>query len=62
MASAVKIEIEAFFLNDQLSIPLHIALTNMDHPQPTTKIKTDNNTTYGFVNGTIKQNKKKQWT
>ena len=31
----------------------------MGHPQPATKIKTDNSTTDGFVNNTIKQNRSK---
>ena len=31
----------------------------MGHPQPATKIKTDNSTADGFVNDTIKQNRSK---
>ena len=60
MASAAKAEITALFLNTRMTIPLHTALIEIDHPQSTTKIKTDNNTADGFVNGTIKQNKTKQ--
>ena len=60
MASVAKAEIAALIFNARLAIPLHIAFAEMGHPQPATKIKTDNNTTNGFVNGTIKQNKTKK--
>ena len=60
MASAAEAEIAALFLNARLAIPLRTALIEMGHPQPATRIKTDNNTADGFVNGTIKQNKTKQ--
>ena len=59
MALAAEAEIAALFLNARLVIPLRTALIEMGHPQPATKIKTDNNTADGFVNGTIKQNKTK---
>ena len=60
MASAAKAEIAALFLNARLAIPLRTALIEIGHPQPATKIRTDNNTADGFVNGTIKQNKIEQ--
>ena len=60
MASAAEAEIAALFLNARLAIPLCVALDEMGHPQPPTKIKTDNNTADGFANNTIKQNKTKQ--
>ena len=60
MASVVEAEIAALFLNSRMAIILRTALIEMGHPQSTTKIKTDNNTADGFVNGTIKQNKTKQ--
>ena len=60
MASAAEAEIAALFLNARLAIPLRTALIEMGHPQPATRIKTDNNTADGFVNSTIKQNKTKQ--
>ena len=59
MASAAEAEIAALFLNARLAIPLRTALIEMGHPQPATRIKTDNNTADGFVNGTRKQNKTK---
>ena len=60
MASAAEAEISALFLNARMTIPLPTALIKMGHPQPATKIKTDNNTADGFVNGTIKQNKSRR--
>ena len=56
MASVAKAEITVLFLNARLAIHLCTALIEMDHPRPATKIKTDNNTADGFVNGTIKEN------
>ena len=53
LALAAEAEISALFLNARLAIPPHIALIKMGHPQPATKIKTDNNTADGFINGTI---------
>ena len=60
MASAAEAEIAALFLNVRMAIPLCTTLVEMVHSQPATKIKTDNNTADGFVNGTIKQNKNKK--
>ena len=59
MASAAESEIAALFLNARLAIPLRNALREMGHPQPPTRMKTDNNTASGFANNTIKQNKTK---
>ena len=54
MASTAKIEVAALFLNACLTIPLHIALIKLGHPQLPIKMKTDDNTASGFVNNTIK--------
>ena len=59
MASAAEVEIAAIFFKARMAIPLRTALIKMGHPKPATKIKTDNSTANGFVNGTIKQNKPK---
>ena len=59
MASAAEAEIVALFLNARMVISLCTALVKISHPQPATKIKTDNNSAGKFVNGTIKQNKTK---
>ena len=59
MASAVEAEIAGLFLNARLAIPIRTALIELGHPQPATKMKTDNSTANGFIRGTIKQNKTK---
>ena len=59
MASAAEAEIAALFMNAKQAVPMRQALIEMGHPQPPTKIKTDNSTASGFVNDTIKQNRSK---
>ena len=59
MASAAEAEIAALFMNAKLVVPIQQALIEMGHPQPATKIKTDNSTADGFVNDAIKQNRSK---
>ena len=59
MASAAKAEIAALFMNEKLAVPIQQALIEMRHPQPTTKMKTNNSTANGFVNNIIKQNRSK---
>ena len=60
MASAAEAEIAGLFLNARLALPIRTALIELGHPQPATKMKTDNSTANGFIRGTIKQNKTKQ--
>ena len=59
MALAAKAEIAALFMNAKLAVQIQQALIKMEHPQPVTKIKTNNSTADGFVNNTIKQNRSK---
>ena len=59
MVSATKSEIAASFMNAKLVVPIQQALVKMGHPQPATRIKTDNSTVGGFVNNMIKQNHSK---
>ena len=59
MSSAAEAEIAALFMNAKLAVPIRQALIEMGHPQPATKIKTDNSTADDFVNDTIKQNRSK---
>lgn len=59
MSSAAEAEIAALFMNAKLAVPLRQALIEMGHPQPATKIKTDNSTANGIINGTITQNRSK---
>ena len=59
MSSAAEAEIAALFMNAKLAVPLRQALVEMGHLQPATKIKTDNSTANGIINGTITQNRSK---
>ena len=59
MASAAEAEIAALFMNAKLAVPLRQALIEMGHLKPATKIKTDNSTAEGIINGTITQNRSK---
>jgi hypothetical protein len=54
-ASATKAEMGALFLNAQEAKILHLTLDELGHPQPPTPIHTDNTTTVGIVNNTIKR-------
>ena len=59
MALAVEAELDALFLEGQDAIALQATLNKMGHPKPATPIKTNNATSAGIVNKTIKQNKSK---
>jgi hypothetical protein len=56
MASAAKSEVGAL---DQETIPLRYALEELGHPQPPTPMQTNNSTTAGYSNNTIKQKRSK---
>jgi hypothetical protein len=55
MASAAESKVGALFVNSQEAIPLRYALEELGHPQPPTPVQTDNSTTAGYSNNTIKQ-------
>jgi hypothetical protein len=55
VASAAESEVGACFHNAQSGAPLRVTLTELGHTQPPTPLRTDNSTTYGIVNETIKQ-------
>ena len=59
MSSAAEAEIAALFMNAKAAIPIRQALIKMGHPQPPTKMKTNNSTANGFANSTIKEDKSK---
>ena len=59
VSSAAEAEIAGLFMNAKMALPIRQALIEMGHPQPPTKIKTDNSTADGFVNNKIKQNRSK---
>jgi hypothetical protein len=56
MSSAAEAEVGALFMNAKALIPLRIMCEELDHIQPPTPMRTDNNAAEGIMNGTIKQN------
>ena len=59
MASAMEAEIAALYLNAQLVVEFRQTLTDMGHPQPTTQIRTDNESACGILTGTMRQKRSK---
>jgi hypothetical protein len=55
VASAADSEVGACFHNSQSGAPLRVTFTELGHTQLQTPLRTDNSTTYGIVNETIKQ-------
>jgi hypothetical protein len=55
MGSAAEAEVAALHMNAQEAIPIRHCLEELGHPQPPTRLRTDNSTAKGFINGTIKQ-------
>jgi hypothetical protein len=56
---ASEAEIAALFINARAALPLRVAMEEMGHRQPATKLITDNSTADGILNGKIKQNQSK---
>jgi hypothetical protein len=54
-ASAAESEVGAFFHNSQSGAPLRVTLTELGHIQPPTPLRTDNSTSFGILNETIKK-------
>jgi hypothetical protein len=59
VASAAESEVGACFQNAQTAAPLRTTLLERGHTQPATPLRTDNSTTYGILNETIKQKRSK---
>jgi hypothetical protein len=59
VSSASKAEFSALFINARAALPLRVALEEMGHKQPATKLITNNSTVDGILYGTIKQNRSK---
>eukprot|EP00957_Ditylum_brightwellii_P183566 13982427-Ditylum_brightwellii.AAC.1 len=55
MASTTEAEIGVLFINARKGEELRLALEEMGHPQPPTPVMTDNSTTCGILNKTVKQ-------
>jgi hypothetical protein len=61
VASAAEAETGGIFHNVQVAIPIRRILTALGHPQPLTRVKTDNSTANGYVYDNITQKKSKSW-
>ena len=55
MSSTAEAEVDTLFLNVKEGTVLCTTLEEMGHPQPPTLLQTDNCTTGGIINGTVKQ-------
>jgi hypothetical protein len=62
VASVAESEAGACFHNAQSGAPLRVTLTELGNIQPPTPLCTDNSTTFGILNETIKQKDQKQCT
>jgi hypothetical protein len=54
MSSAAEAEIGAVFINTKEGAVLRTTLAELGHPQPPTPMETNNTTSTGYINGTIK--------
>ena len=61
VSSAAEAEVGALFHNARQALPIRHLLTSIGHPQPTTKIVTDNSTARSFIYDNINQKRSKSW-
>ena len=61
MRSAAEAECAGVFHNSQEAIILRNILDALGHPQPPTRVKTDNSTALSFVRNNIRQRRSKTW-
>jgi hypothetical protein len=59
VASAAESEVGACFKNSQTAAPLGVTLIEWGHKKPATPLSTENSTSYGILNETIKQKRSK---
>jgi hypothetical protein len=59
MQSAAEAECGGLYMNAKETVPMRITLEELDHPQSATPIRTDNSTSYGIMNKTVKQKQSK---
>jgi hypothetical protein len=60
ISSASEAEIAALFINARAALPLRVALEEMGHKQPATKLITDNSTADGILHGYHKTKPKQE--
>lgn len=61
MASALEAEMAGLYMNAQGKFPTRHALEALAHHQTPTHLKTDNSTSFSFIDNCIKQRKSKTW-
>ena len=61
VASSAEAETAGAFHNCQIAIPIRHMLNELGHIQHPTIVKTDNATTFNFINNNIHQKKSKSW-
>ena len=61
MSSVAEAEVGIVPMNSNAEIPIRIVLDEMCHPQGLTPTKTDNNTEEGFLNGTMRKKRLKEF-
>ena len=59
MPSAAETETIDVFHNAKTVVPIRTTLNELEHRQPPTTIRTDNNTSYGILTSTIRQKRSK---
>ena len=61
VSSAAEAETAALFHNAQIARPIRAILHELGHPQPPTRIKTDNATANAFIHQTMRHKNSKSW-
>ena len=61
VTSAAEAETNGVFQNAKTALAIQNLLIAINHPQPTTIIRTDNSTAAGFVHNNIQMKKSKLW-
>ena len=59
--SSAEDETASVFYNSQRAVPTTFVITQLGYPQPSTPLKTDNETTNNFIHDNITQNLSKFW-
>ena len=61
VSSAAEAETAALFHNAQVARPIRAVLQALGHPQPPTRVKTDNAAAHAFIHQTMRHKKSKSW-
>lgn len=61
VASSAEAETAGLFHNAQRAVPIRYMLSKLGHTQPSTPVKTDNETARNFIHNNITQKRSKSW-